>query len=97
MKDNDFSPPSESTTAPMAADAKNEVDEVADEDSIRSDGDGSSSKGDAIVGNIRYVSCSVAGSDPLEHPKENENEGTFLHIGLNLMYSPRFGLRVVFC
>jgi hypothetical protein len=39
---------------------------------MRSDGDGSSSKGDAIIGSIRFVSCSVAGSDPLDNPKEND-------------------------
>ena len=27
-------------------------------------------------GGIRYVSCSVAGSDPVDQPKDNENEGT---------------------
>lgn len=61
----------------MSTDGRSEEDDVVDEESasIRSDGDGSSSKGDAIVGSIRYVSCSVAGSDPLEHPKENDNEG----------------------
>lgn len=30
------------------------------------------------MGSIRYVSCSVAGSDPLEQPKENEADGTYL-------------------
>lgn len=61
----------------MSTDGRSEEDDVVDGESasIRSDGDGSSSKGDAIVGSIRYVSCSVAGSDPLEHPKENDNEG----------------------
>ncbi|KAK4005983.1 hypothetical protein OUZ56_011112 [Daphnia magna] len=77
VKDNDFPPPSEPTPPPMSTDGRSEEDDVVDEESasIRSDGDGSSSKGDAIVGSIRYVSCSVAGSDPLEHPKENDNEG----------------------
>ncbi|XP_045029280.1 JNK-interacting protein 3 isoform X5 [Daphnia magna] len=76
VKDNDFPPPSEPTPPPMSTDGRSEEDDVVDEESasIRSDGDGSSSKGDAIVGSIRYVSCSVAGSDPLEHPKENDNE-----------------------
>ncbi|XP_059351312.1 JNK-interacting protein 3-like isoform X4 [Daphnia carinata] len=75
VKDNDFPPPSEPTPPPT--DGRSEEDDVNDEEStsIRSDGDGSSSKGDAIVGSIRYVSCSVAGSDLLDHPKENDNEG----------------------
>ncbi|XP_059351310.1 JNK-interacting protein 3-like isoform X2 [Daphnia carinata] len=74
VKDNDFPPPSEPTPPPT--DGRSEEDDVNDEEStsIRSDGDGSSSKGDAIVGSIRYVSCSVAGSDLLDHPKENDNE-----------------------
>ncbi|KAI9554706.1 hypothetical protein GHT06_019982 [Daphnia sinensis] len=76
VKDNDFAPPSEPTPPPMPTDGRSEEDDVGDEESasIRSDGDGSSSKGDAIVGSIRYVSCSVAGSDPLDQPKENDNE-----------------------
>jgi hypothetical protein len=29
-------------------------------------------------GGIRYVSCSVAGSDPVDQPKDNESEGKFV-------------------
>ena len=31
------------------------------------------------MGSIRYVSCSVAGSDLVEQPKDNETEGTWLN------------------
>ena len=68
MKDNDFGPPSESN-----------VDGSAEEANESTSND-RSSNGDAIVGSIRYVSCSVAGSDPLEQPKDNENEGIFCAI-----------------
>ena len=77
MKDNDFGPPSE-TVAPTSVESKDgdDCDDIVDGEeptSMRSDGDGSSSKGDAIIGSIRYVSCSVAGSDPFDNnPKEND-------------------------
>lgn len=81
MKDNDFGPPKETVPPTSSTDAKGADDEdddnniiIGDEEptSMRSDGDGSSSKGDAIIGSIRFVSCSVAGSDPLDNPKEND-------------------------
>ena len=65
VKDNDFGPPSESNLDGSAEEAN------------ESTSNDRSSNGDAIVGSIRYVSCSVAGSDPLEQPKDNENEGIF--------------------
>ena len=68
MKDNDFGPPSESNLDGSAEEAN------------ESTSNDRSSNGDAIVGSIRYVSCSVAGSDPLEQPKDNENEGIFCAI-----------------
>jgi hypothetical protein len=77
VKDNDFGPPSESV-APTSVESKDGdvCDDIVDGEeptSMRSDGDGSSSKGDAIIGSIRYVSCSVAGSDPFDNnPKEND-------------------------
>ena len=68
VKDNDFGPPSESNLDGSAEEAN------------ESTSNDRSSNGDAIVGSIRYVSCSVAGSDPLEQPKDNENEGIFCAI-----------------
>ena len=35
---------------------------------------------DQIMGSIRYVSCSVAGSDLVEQPKDNETEGNSFHL-----------------
>ncbi|XP_046452922.1 JNK-interacting protein 3-like isoform X3 [Daphnia pulex] len=80
VKDNDFGPPKETVPPTSSTDAKGADDDdddnniIGDEEptSMRSDGDGSSSKGDAIIGSIRFVSCSVAGSDPLDNPKEND-------------------------
>jgi hypothetical protein len=81
VKDNDFGPPKKTAPPTSSTDAKGADDEdddnniiIGDEEptSMRSDGDGSSSKGDAIIGSIRFVSCSVAGSDPLDNPKEND-------------------------
>lgn len=69
MKDNDYGPPPESTLDAKTEGADDETD------SVRSDGDGSS-KGDPIIGSIRYVSCSVAGSPVIDQSKDNENEGS---------------------
>ncbi|EFX78867.1 hypothetical protein DAPPUDRAFT_305108 [Daphnia pulex] len=83
VKDNDFGPPKETVPPTSSTDAKGADDDdddnniiIGDEEptSMRSDGDGSSSKGDAIIGSIRFVSCSVAGSDPLDNPKENDED-----------------------
>lgn len=68
VKDNDYGPPPEPMFDSKAEEAREEPV------SIRSE-PGGSSKGDAIIGSIRYVSCSVAGSDPVDHPNDNDNEG----------------------
>ncbi len=104
MKDNDFGPPKEtvpptSSTDVTGGDDDDDDNNIGDEEptSVRSDGDGSSSKGDAIIGSIRFVSCSVAGSDPLDNPKEND-EGKIhwfvlfgVHFSLSLTFICRFG------
>lgn len=68
VKDNDYGPPPEPMFDSKAEEAREE------RISIRSESDGSS-KGDTIIGSIRYVSCSVAGSDPVDQPNDNDNEG----------------------
>ena len=72
VKDNDYSPPSE--------DVERNGDPVESSGSYPSsdsqDGTDRPSVGSfSNIGNIRYVSCSVAGSDPLDQPKDNETDG----------------------
>ena len=80
MKENDFGPFAESTPD-VATSTQNDENNGG---SGEPEGEESADvRGDVVVGSIRYVSCSVAGSDPEDHPhsanatNHNENEGIF--------------------
>lgn len=72
VKDYDYSPAQEIIPdVPVKADSSSDPEKTSS--AAKESGE------EQTMGSIRYVSCSVAGSDLPEQPKDNEAEGTWLN------------------
>jgi len=72
VKDYDYSPAQDIVPdVPVKTDSSSDAEKTSSTPKESSE--------EQTMGNIRYVSCSVAGSDLVEQPKDNESEGTWLN------------------